>query len=695
MPLSADRQRLNGSKPLTPALSSNFRNGKPGLTPRLAGSGSGSTSPSVASRKEPLVQVRSRSPGKNNEREGTPLSTNITPRSGARSSRYGTESPSTPAPVRPLNHHSGLNPSPPDTVSQAHPRHHVGIGISTPRLNMSTPSLPNPNIASAPATTQRRISAAKSMVEGTQEASSSKFFHANQVKPNLGSPRIDSTYQPAHAPGRFFVGSPPLATVPSAPQSPIVRSPEQDDAKFFRADDIPQQHPPKRPLQPYVHLHNISIEPSADISHTLQNYNSRSPHATPPPSPVKTHHSGSANMPSSPPKSQLKFEHAAPPFSRAYTDRPKSITSRTALLDSADQNGHKKSTSASSITNSSSRRLSGPRSAPPQPLDIQPAALSGSPRIAGVNMLSPEALSPRSISLTSSNTMPTSANSDAGSSDISKLSGRPNSLPDHPTESVSSPQPQLDGAANARRERKVLDLEISNSSLLAINKTLERELRKQSVELRRFRRLSRSGRLSLAPTTRSMSGQSAYSLDTVTEMDGDEPHLSDGEDESDFDEPDDEDGSILSNESGSLTGSSARSRQRARDEKRLMLDLSKHQQLLIDSQKLSQSIKRCMTCTEELIRDGNKALEYRVGIGDVKLGGRVLNDEELDERGLDQGTDEIEFGRGLLSPSLAQSRLNEVQTWDGDGLRTNSSSAFSELEELTNILDSAATEISG
>ena len=192
-----------------------------------------------------------------------------------------------------------------------------------------------------------------------------------------------------------------------------------------------------------------------------------------------------------------------------------------------------------------------------------------------------------------------------------------------------------------------------------------------------------------------MSGQSAYSLDTVTEMDGDEPHLSDGEDESDFDEPDDEDGSILSNESGSLTGSSARSRQRARDEKRLMLDLSKHQQLLIDSQKLSQSIKRCMTCTEELIRDGNKALEYRVGIGDVKLGGRVLNDEELDERGLDQGTDEIEFGRGLLSPSLAQSRLNEVQTWDGDGLRTNSSSAFSELEELTNILDSAATEISG
>lgn len=310
-------------------------------------------------------------------------------------------------------------------------------------------------------------------------------------------------------------------------------------------------------------------------------------------------------------------------------------------------------------------------------------------------MLSPEILSPRSISLTSSNTIPTSVNSDTDSSDISKLPGRSNSVLDHAIESVSSPPPPLDGAANARRERKVLDLEISNSSLLAINKTLERELRKQSVELRRFRRLSRSGRLSLAATTRSISGQSAYSLDTVTEMDGDEPHLSDGEDESDFDDFDDEDGSILSNESGSLTGSSARSRQRARDEKRLMLDLSKHQQLLVDSQKLSQSIKRCMTCTEELIRDGNKALEYRVGIGDVKLGGRVLNDEELDERGLDQGTEEIEPRRGLLSPSLAQSRLNEIQTWDVDGLRTQSSGGFSELEELTHILDSATTDISG
>ena len=57
-----------------------------------------------------------------------------------------------------------------------------------------------------------------------------------------------------------------------------------------------------------------------------------------------------------------------------------------------------------------------------------------------------------------------------------------------------------EAAAHARRERKIMDLEISNSSLMAINKSLEKEVRRQNRELRRFRRLSRAGRLSTAST---------------------------------------------------------------------------------------------------------------------------------------------------------------------------------------------------
>ena len=259
-------------------------------------------------------------------------------------------------------------------------------------------------------------------------------------------------------------------------------------------------------------------------------------------------------------------------------------------------------------------------------------------------------------------------------------------------------QPQVDQATTARRERKVLDLEISNSSLLAINKTLERELRKQSTELRRYRRLSRSGRLSVAPTTRTVSGQSNFSLDTVTEIDVEDHQLSDYGENTDLDDPDDEDGSLLSNESSSVTSPSARSRQRVGDEKRLMRDLSRHQQVLIDSQKLSQSIKRCLTCTETLLRDGNKALDYRVGIGDVKLGGRVLNDDELDERGLDHANEEPEARQGLLSPSIAKANLDQNQLWpiidQPPTIEDRKELAgFTSLDELTDMLEDVSAEL--
>ena len=60
---------------------------------------------------------------------------------------------------------------------------------------------------------------------------------------------------------------------------------------------------------------------------------------------------------------------------------------------------------------------------------------------------------------------------------------------------------------------------------------------------------------------------------------------------------------------------------------------------------MNQSLKRCMNWTEQLIKDGQKAIEYKVHIGDVQLGGRVLVKEE-DEDDESHG----EESRGLLSP---------------------------------------------
>jgi hypothetical protein len=221
-------------------------------------------------------------------------------------------------------------------------------------------------------------------------------------------------------------------------------------------------------------------------------------------------------------------------------------------------------------------------------------------------------------------------------------------------------------AANARRERKVLDLEISNSSLLAINKTLEREMRKQSMELRRFRRLSRSGRFSKGyDSVRSISGQSELStLPESEDGDGAYGSLSDLDEElSNSDDVEDDLDSSFDDDSSSFLSPTSRAvhdvRHRSRDEKRLMLDLSKHQQLLVDSQRMNQSIKRCLGWTEELITEGKKALEYHVKVSDVELGGKVLANDR------DDGEDEAGGGGGggkaLLSPSLPITTPPEVQ----------------------------------
>lgn len=232
-------------------------------------------------------------------------------------------------------------------------------------------------------------------------------------------------------------------------------------------------------------------------------------------------------------------------------------------------------------------------------------------------------------------------------------------------------------AANARRERKVLDLEISNSSLLAINKTLEREMRKQSAELRRFRRLSRAGRFSIANSSlRSTSAGS--SLGGLMKREDGRGDLSDLEEMSDqksegSDKSDDDLDSSFDDDSSSVFSPSLRSeydaRQRAKDEKRLMLDLTKHRQLLIDSQKMSQSIKRCLGWTEELIKEANRALTYHVKVSDVELGGRVLSmddEEEKEEEEEDRLSVTEEIGpssKGLLSPSATMTMLDDVTLW--------------------------------
>ncbi|KAL2018737.1 hypothetical protein VTK56DRAFT_443 [Thermocarpiscus australiensis] len=203
--------------------------------------------------------------------------------------------------------------------------------------------------------------------------------------------------------------------------------------------------------------------------------------------------------------------------------------------------------------------------------------------------------------------------------------------------------------ASARRERKVQDLEITNASLEAINRTLERQLRKQTAELRRYQRLSRSGRLSLGPVGSRIPSDSTVdggalaragmNLDDLSEEES-EIEAEDAELEK-LEEAEENDlsGSEASEESSPGADSRRGASRRKRDERRLQLDLSKHQQLLIDSQKINQSLKRCLGWTEELIKEGKRALAYQVRVSDVQLGGRVLAPDEVEGREADADGD--------------------------------------------------------
>lgn len=200
-------------------------------------------------------------------------------------------------------------------------------------------------------------------------------------------------------------------------------------------------------------------------------------------------------------------------------------------------------------------------------------------------------------------------------------------------------------AANARRERKVLDLEISNSSLLAINRTLEREMRKQNAELRRYRRLSRSGRLSAAPTSRSVLGKMSLSIENDEDQADKTSQLDSDNEENDHEHIFSDVSSLSPASSRPSSPNSRAGRTRFQDPKRPELDLAAHRTFLLDGQKLNQSIKRCLSQAEALIASGKIALEYQARAPTPEnLGARVLTPDDDENSILGQG-------QGLLSPS--------------------------------------------
>ncbi|KKA23505.1 hypothetical protein T310_2474 [Rasamsonia emersonii CBS 393.64] len=559
--MNTDKQN-NGApaKPFTPTLSAAFRtankNSHP-LTPRLAGAG-GHQTPKKISHTDTASPLPHRDDGP------TYLSANITPRSGSRNSRRdgALSSPeNTPTGAQQVSQTS--RPTLPLAAGGYHRTERSpvrGSGKPEPARPTRAKSVTGDNL------TPRVASRPNSSCESS--GGSPMFFHADDARSSVSSYETETrprSYIKSSQGSTFLYAD---GTRDDESQDNLSRTPSTNKRRSTgssRAPAAATNHPDVLPRLKSSQLSEPESRPSADS--TLQ------------PSPNIDDVTESKSRQSSP----------APNLAEQVA-RPS--------CPIGQQLSHRKSCSLDSTPNVASPRGGGRRASP----------------IISSSFLPPEVLnggqtpnlSPRVVS--------------NNSSDPAEPHGSSFPLAQSPIK-IEGPTSHTDEqAVNARTARKILDLEISNSSLLAINRTLERELRKQNAELRRYRRLSRAGRLSIDPLSPFYLWRwIVYGHDNESSAEG-------------------EDGT------GSPNSSADRdTRVRASDEKRFLLDLAKHQELLADSQKMNQSLKRCLGWTEELIREGKKALEYHVHVNDVEIGGRVLAPDEVGE--------EVTSGRALLSPA--------------------------------------------
>ncbi|EMD89842.1 hypothetical protein COCC4DRAFT_19443 [Bipolaris maydis ATCC 48331] len=629
-----ERTDRNNPRPLKPTLASTRpAPAKTPLTPRLAVASSASSTVSSSSTRtartstgaptRPHVAAAAVDSGTSAK---PLLTTSLTPRTSSRKSRTGVDSAATTPNATPTNSR------PSSTVDFPHRDHHSAVSSSHSAVGRSSGGAARPRSTPGPAshaapTPRAHVSSMYNYAPsdaGSRRDTSSLFFHANDARPHdqpAPAPApVKKTPTFFYADGRQDEG--PAHNVPSPPSSSLGRAPSE--AKFFHADSIAES----RDRPPILTPPPIATSPE-------------------PPPPLAAPH-GPSLRPPSPTKdwAHLSYRKGAsqvrPALSRGTSastgSTPLAILGGSNTADASDVNrrrsstasmikrgGHAKSSSLSSIDSVTSLRKASAHEAPamtPSPLHTEKSAAgNASPPE------NPASASPRYTA-------------------FSPLSSPKSESPTRGNDTKSALEVMNELAANARRERKVLDLEISNSSLLAINRSLEKEVRKQKAEIRRFRRMSRAGHFSADAigSHDETSAIGASSLGDLSDMSEEEGMPEDEDEEEDDEEPESSDSSL---DDSALSPSAQLERDeahRSRDQKRLQLDLSKHREMLNDSQKMNQSLRKCLGWTEQLIKDGQKALEYKVNVSDVKLGGRVLISED------DNEVTGAEESRGLLSP---------------------------------------------
>ncbi|KAI1421508.1 hypothetical protein F5Y12DRAFT_767550 [Xylaria sp. FL1777] len=605
-PLSASAARGINRMPLTPKIASVTRPAQP-QTPTVAAANTTVTTPLPRRTQQRPTSTIAAANGSNRAPYDDPanvsaaafsphLNSNVTPRSGSRQSRVDSAS-STP------------NGTPSHDRSDA--------WEAKPAFPFST-SLNQGDVSRRPLVTFNAISPDRSMPlrQDTTNTRDSKFFHASDAKTTrpTSASKMVSPKNPTffYANGSGMVPKSPSPATLSPPLSPgLNRSQENVSSKFMYANGAPELRSTPPPMLSRGSGTTVPTASKGIVHSAAALQRPASPSKLPLHSPSSYRNSTGSYS--------AAMSTAATPTAHVQVSPPPSLAPSTPGLPRSGT-----TTSRSSCHSRSGSLVHGDGAFEP----LKPIA---SPTI---GLFPPVNLSPTNPPPLTLASIIQAAEEFTEHENIA--SPEDQSVLQSPTKSTgSSTDPVTELITNARRERKVQDLQIRNASLEAINRTLERQLRKQIAELRSYRRLSRAGRLSL-PSTTTMSSRVPSGSVSELELESlglESLGLSDlSEEDLSMQNPEDESFSDTDSALSDLSPAVLAARDekhRERDEERLNLDLSKHQQILVDSQKINQSIKRCLDWTEELINDGKKALEYKVRVSDIRLGGRVL--DPLDE----------------------------------------------------------------
>lgn len=146
----------------------------------------------------------------------------------------------------------------------------------------------------------------------------------------------------------------------------------------------------------------------------------------------------------------------------------------------------------------------------------------------------------------------------------------------------------------ARSNRKIQDLEISNASLMAVNKYLEKRLRTQSKDLQYLKTNPSSADL--------------------TRFD------SDSDDEKENNEVDEDD--VLNETDENL---SPEEKELATKTKMIEKRMQAHIEFLESSEKINTMMRNCLLLTDTLIQEASKSMEYEVDSFDTQYGLHLAN----------------------------------------------------------------------